>query len=133
LNSLQTVAVQFTDESSCLPRVSFDLIERFKAEIRNWVLNYDRSLPKDELETRVEDLYVEAAMVVATYNMVSRFLLSTDVAGMSDMEVPWPVDRKEASSFINPFFFSWVTLFFQILNTALHHHTVFPSGQRSKA
>jgi alkylhydroperoxidase family enzyme len=98
LNSLQTVAIQFADESTCLPRVSFDLIERFKGEIQNWVLNYDRPLPKDELEKRVEDLYVEAAMVVATYNMVSRFLLSTDVAGMSDMEVPWPVDRKEASS-----------------------------------
>jgi len=97
-------------------------------------LNYDRSLPKDELETRVEDLYVEAAMVVATYNMVSRFLLSTDVAGMSDMEVPWPVERKEASSFLKLCLFLWVTLFFFcLLNTALHHHTVFPSGQRSKA
>jgi hypothetical protein len=38
-------------------------------------------------------------MVVATYNMVSRFLLATDVAGISDMEVPWPVDKKEVSIF----------------------------------
>ncbi|CAK5264079.1 unnamed protein product [Mycena citricolor] len=43
----------------------------------------------------VEDLLVEAAAVVATYNMVSRFLVSLDVAGMSDSAVPWPVDRTE--------------------------------------
>ncbi|KAJ6609818.1 Alpha/Beta hydrolase protein, partial [Mycena sp. CBHHK59/15] len=41
------------------------------------------------------DLLVEAAAVVATYNMVSRFLVSLDVAGMSDNPVPWPVDRTE--------------------------------------
>lgn len=46
-------------------------------------------------EERAQDLLVEAAAVVATYNMVSRFLLAVDVAGLSDEEVPWPVDRVE--------------------------------------
>lgn len=93
------VALQFTDESTCLARVSFNIIKKFKSELRNWIVNDNNSLSEDELKSRIEDLYVEAAMVVATYNMVSRFLLSTDVAGLSDMEVPWPIDRKEASSF----------------------------------
>lgn len=43
----------------------------------------------------VQDLAVEAAAVVSTYNMVSRFLVSLDVAGKSDEPVPWPADHKE--------------------------------------
>ncbi|KAF7295606.1 Carboxymuconolactone decarboxylase [Mycena indigotica] len=43
----------------------------------------------------VADLLVEAAAVVATYNMVSRFLVSLDIAGSSDDVVPWPVDSTE--------------------------------------
>jgi hypothetical protein len=46
-----------------------------------------------------DDLLVEAAAVVAAYNMVSRFLVSLDVAGMSDNPVPWPVDRTEVLLF----------------------------------
>ncbi|KAH9923445.1 AhpD-like protein [Epithele typhae] len=49
----------------------------------------------DELRAALggdDDLFVEAAAVVATYNMVSRFLVATDVAGLSDEPVPWPTD-----------------------------------------
>lgn len=43
----------------------------------------------------VEDLLVEASAIVATYNMVSRFLVSLDVAGVSLDPVPWPLERTE--------------------------------------
>jgi hypothetical protein len=66
---------------------------KFKEEIRRWLL--DRGDCTDE---DIDAVYVEAAMVVATYNMVSRFLLSTDVAGISDTPVPWPVERNEVSA-----------------------------------
>lgn len=40
------------------------------------------------------DLLVESAAIVATYNMVSRFLISLDVAGVSDSPVPWPYTKS---------------------------------------
>ncbi|KAF9562048.1 alpha/beta-hydrolase [Agrocybe pediades] len=85
LTPLQAVAVLFTDHSTRDIRVPMEVVEQFKKELR--------SLTEDP--NKIDDLYVEAAMVAASYNMVSRFLLSTDVAGISDKEVPWPVDRKE--------------------------------------
>jgi hypothetical protein len=55
-----------------------------------------KSLAKGgSIEGTVQDLLVEAAAVVATYNMVCRFLLSLDVAGISKIFVPWPFDRAE--------------------------------------
>jgi len=69
------------------------IIDKFKAEIRSLVVSSNA----EQAEQLTDDLYVEAAMVVASYNMVSRFLLSTDVAGISDLQVPWPVERNEAS------------------------------------
>lgn len=72
-----------------------DIIQGFKNEIKSWVAKSEPTLSGEDVDKKVDDLYVEAAMVVASYNMVSRFLLATDVAGLSDMEVPWPVDKKE--------------------------------------
>ena len=69
------------------------IIDKFKAEIRFLAVSSNA----EQAEQLTDDLYVEAAMVVASYNMVSRFLLSTDVAGISDLQVPWPVERIEAS------------------------------------
>jgi len=69
------------------------IIDKFKAEIRFLAVSSNA----EQAEQLTDDLYVEAAMVVASYNMVSRFLLSTDVAGISDLQVPWPVERNEAS------------------------------------
>ncbi|TFK26054.1 beta-ketoadipate enol-lactone hydrolase [Coprinopsis marcescibilis] len=64
----------------------------FKAELRKHV-------ESGGLESGVEDetnaLYAEASMLVATYNLVSRFLLATDVDGLADADVPWPLERVE--------------------------------------
>ena len=51
---------------------------------------------------KVDVLCVEAAMVVAAYNLVSRFLLGTDVAGISDMNLPWPVDGRIGLGEVSP-------------------------------
>ena len=50
---------------------------------------------EENVEEKVQDLLVETAAVVSTYNMVSRFLVSLDIAGKLDEQVPWPVDREE--------------------------------------
>ena len=74
-----------------------DIIQELKHQLKVFVVSNDSSMSSEDVDAKVDDLYVEAAMVVASYNMVSRFLLATDVAGISDMEVPWPVDKKEVS------------------------------------
>ncbi|KAF9523208.1 Alpha/Beta hydrolase protein [Crepidotus variabilis] len=88
-----TAVTKFTDHSTKGPRVPFDVIEAVKTELKEVVVA--QGTPEGDIEGLIEDYYVEAAMTVAAYNLVSRFLLSTDVAGSSDVEVPWPVDRKE--------------------------------------
>ena len=94
---LDTAAIAFTDHSTRDIRVPMDVIQEFKRQLKVFVVSGNPSMSSEDVDAKVDDLYVEAAMVVATYNMVSRFLLSTDVAGISDMEVPWPVDKKEVS------------------------------------
>ncbi|KAE9408299.1 alpha/beta-hydrolase, partial [Gymnopus androsaceus JB14] len=42
------------------------------------------------LSTADPSFLVECASIVSSYNMVSRFLVSLDVAGMSSSTVPWP-------------------------------------------
>ncbi len=79
LSALQLSALTFAHESTTVVKVSKVTTEALKTELQN-----------------NEDLLVEAAAVVATYNMVSRFLMSLDVAGMSDEVVPWPADVQEA-------------------------------------
>jgi hypothetical protein len=74
-----------------------DVIQELKRQLKAFVASGKLSMSSEDVDSKVDDLYVEAAMVVACYNMVSRFLLATDVAGISDMEVPWPVDNKEVS------------------------------------
>ncbi|KAF8874383.1 Alpha/Beta hydrolase protein [Mucidula mucida] len=78
LSALQLSALTFAHESTTVVKVSKVTTEALKTELQN-----------------NEDLLVEAAAVVATYNMVSRFLMSLDVAGMSDEVVPWPADVQE--------------------------------------
>ena len=106
---LHTAAIAFTDHSTRDVRVPMDVIQEFKRQLKEFVVSGNLSMSSEDVDGKVDDLYVEAAMVVATYNMVSRFLLATDVAGISDMEVPWPVDKKE------------VSFLFMILH-ATHHH-----------
>lgn len=76
-----------------------DVIQELKRQLKAFVASGDQLMNSEDINAKVDDLYVEATMVVASYNMVSRFLLATDVAGISDMEVPWPVNKKEVSIF----------------------------------
>lgn len=95
---LQTAAIAFTDHSTRDVRVPMDVIQELKRQLKVFVASANPSTSSEDVDAKVDDLYVEAAMVVASYNMVSRFLLATDVAGISDMEVPWPADEKEVST-----------------------------------
>ncbi|KAF8960696.1 Alpha/Beta hydrolase protein [Flammula alnicola] len=95
LTHLQTAALAYTDHSTRDARVPMSVIQELKKQVKAYVVNGNPSLTAEEVDANVDDLYVEAVMVVASYNMVSRFLLGTDVAGLSDTEVPWPVEKKE--------------------------------------
>ncbi|PPR04738.1 hypothetical protein CVT24_006897 [Panaeolus cyanescens] len=94
LDAFQTAAVAFTDHNTRGAKVPWEVVQELKSRIKDWVLG-NSSSDGTAVDDKVDDLYVEAAMVVASYNMVSRFLLSTDVAGLSETEVPWPLERKE--------------------------------------
>jgi hypothetical protein len=91
-SDLQTSALMFADASTRNVQVEKEIADALMNSLRTWVAQ--KSNP-GEVEETTQDLLVEAAAVTATYNMVSRFLVSLDVACMSDNEVPWPVDRKE--------------------------------------
>lgn len=90
LTSLQTAALAFTDASTKHIKVPDQIFATLRAE-----------LDRDD-SGNGEDLVVEAVAVVATYNMVSRFLVSLDVAGKADELVPWPVDLTEVR--VPPYF-----------------------------
>ena len=94
---MHIAAIAFTDHSTRDVRVPMDVIQELKRQLKFFVTTGNPSMSAEDVDAKVDDLYVEAAMIVATYNMVSRFLLATDVAGISDMEVPWPEDKKEVS------------------------------------
>lgn len=96
LTPLQTAALAFTDHSTRGVKIPMQVIQHFKEQIKEYVMRANPSIGAEGVDPQVDDLYVEAALVVGSYNLVSRFLLATDVAGLSDMDVPWPVDRKEA-------------------------------------
>lgn len=92
LSPLQTAALALTDSSTSHIRVPDSVFDAIKAELEREVNG----------NGNVEDLVVEAVAVIATYNMVSRFLVSLDVDGKSDATVPWPVDRTEVSLALCP-------------------------------
>jgi len=101
LSTLQSSALAFADSSTKDIKVSPEVTLALKKELS--------SLASGE-ESKTEDLLVEAAAVVATYNMVSRFLVSLDVAGFSEDPVPWPTDHEEhkVPLFDHPDCFSYV-------------------------
>jgi alkylhydroperoxidase family enzyme len=90
---LQAATLIFTDSSTKEIIVSDAIFCALRDELRALVDGTEA--PSKDSEDQVQDMLVEAAAVVATYNMVSRFLVSLDVAGMSDDPVPWPADRRE--------------------------------------
>ncbi|KAH6906592.1 beta-ketoadipate enol-lactone hydrolase [Coprinopsis sp. MPI-PUGE-AT-0042] len=62
----------------------------FKEKLRLWA---SAKFGDGSLESLVDDLYGEATMLAGTYNLVSRFLVGSDVNGLADAEVPWPVEH----------------------------------------
>jgi hypothetical protein len=95
---LQAAALAFTDAStkdvSVPKQTSAELMNQLRCSLKE----ADAAMGEEELKAKAEDLYVEATMVVAAYNMVSRFLVATDVGGLSDLEVPWPVNVEEVGT-----------------------------------
>jgi len=82
----------FADASTRNVKVGKGITDALTIHLRSWV---EVSSHSGNIEDTVQDLLVEAAAVTASYNMVSRFLVSLDVGCMSDNDVPWPNDRKE--------------------------------------
>ena len=76
--------------------ITDDLMHELREHVKKTNPNEDEVSQTE----RVQDLFVEASAVVATYNMVSRLLVATDVAGLSDKDVPWGIERKEATNSI---------------------------------
>ncbi|KAG5640775.1 hypothetical protein DXG03_007244, partial [Asterophora parasitica] len=89
-----TAALIYADASTRQVKIAKAITDNLTKNLETWAREQD----PENVEERTQDLLVEAAAVVASYNMVSRFLVALDVAGMSDDAVPWPVERKEASS-----------------------------------
>jgi hypothetical protein len=104
LSELQSSALVFADASTRQVKVGKAITDALAKHLETWA----RSENSNDVEERVQDLLVEAAAVVASYNMVSRFLVSLDVAGMSDDEVPWPLDRTEVFLFFSLAFLNHV-------------------------
>ena len=104
LSGLQTAALVFADESTKKVKVGKDVVDALMRGLRVLVEAETGRDGTGTVEERTEDLYVEASAVVATYNMVSRFLAAVDVAGLGDNAVPWPLERKEVGH--GPFFFT---------------------------
>ncbi|KAJ7647432.1 beta-ketoadipate enol-lactone hydrolase [Roridomyces roridus] len=83
---LQAAALAFADYSTTQVRVPAHVTSALQEQLKVFA---------ESSQLDADDLLVEAAAIVASYNMVSRFLVSLDVAGKSDDLVPWPVDRTE--------------------------------------
>ncbi|KAF7295605.1 AB hydrolase-1 domain-containing protein [Mycena indigotica] len=86
LSPLYSAALAFADHSTVHVKVPQDVMSDLQQHLQPLA---------SSVNLDVADLLVEAAAVVATYNMVSRFLVSLDIAGSSDDVVPWPVDSTE--------------------------------------
>ncbi|TFK64515.1 alpha/beta-hydrolase [Pluteus cervinus] len=120
LSPLQAAALVFADQNTRSINVLRDVVGWLKSELTSWVANKFQDIPEEEKKALVEDLLVEAGAVVATYNMVSRFLVSLDVAGASMDPVPWPLDRQESSSF----FIAYIQHFIPIPNESNPSHKI---------
>ncbi|KAF9002004.1 Alpha/Beta hydrolase protein [Cyathus striatus] len=95
LTALQMSALLFADTSTRKVTVPIEVILTFKQGLRTWAIEKGEAGEDKDVHNMVDDLYAEAALVTSTYNMVSRFLVAADIAGMMDDSVPWPIERKE--------------------------------------
>ncbi|KAJ3995227.1 beta-ketoadipate enol-lactone hydrolase [Lentinula boryana] len=89
LSPLQTAALAFAHHSTSTvtvpPEITLSLADALRSSITS---------DFDDTDSLTQDLLVESAAVVASYNMVSRFLVSLDVAAMADCPPPWPATRS---------------------------------------
>ncbi|EAU80892.1 beta-ketoadipate enol-lactone hydrolase [Coprinopsis cinerea okayama7 len=90
---LQEAALDFVDKLTLVSSSSFTVDHgvKYKDALRKYVEGTGHS----EVEELTNALYSESSMLVATYNLVSRFLVATDVDGRAEQQVPWPVERVE--------------------------------------
>ncbi|KAL1686182.1 beta-ketoadipate enol-lactone hydrolase [Schizophyllum commune] len=97
LSSLQAAGLVFADASTKDVRVPPDVTTGLRTALALWLDGQGGDLLSDGAtkEDVLDDLLVEAAAVTATYNMVSRLLLSLDVDGMADDPVAWPYVWQE--------------------------------------
>jgi hypothetical protein len=79
-SALQAAAFAFADASTRFSNVPDKVFKRLKAELA-------KQLPQD---ISVEQQLVEASVTTGAYNMVSRFLVATDVAEHANVMVPLP-------------------------------------------
>ncbi|KAJ7756123.1 hypothetical protein B0H14DRAFT_2404777, partial [Mycena olivaceomarginata] len=91
LSPLQAAALVFADHSMVSVHIPADVTSALQEKLK--------LVATDKLN--VGDLLIEAAAAVSIYNMVSCFLISLDVAGMSDNPVPCPVDCTEVQLLIS--------------------------------
>jgi hypothetical protein len=92
LSALQVSALMFADASTKTVKVEKKIVDALMKDLEDLV---QQGSNVSNVEEIVQDLLVETATVVATYNMVSRFLMSLDIGCMSDDVVPWPLERRE--------------------------------------
>ncbi|KAL1746264.1 beta-ketoadipate enol-lactone hydrolase [Schizophyllum fasciatum] len=97
LSSLQAAGVVFADASTKDVRVPPDVTSSLRTALGLWIDGEGSDLLADgqQKDDILDDLIVEAAAAAATYNMVSRLLLSLDIDGMADDPVSWPCIKQE--------------------------------------
>ncbi|TRM67854.1 Alpha/Beta hydrolase protein [Schizophyllum amplum] len=99
LSSLLAAGIAFADASTKDVRVPPDVTNALRIALVTWLNGEGQNLISDPeshfKDDLLDDLLVEAAAVTATYNMVSRLLLSLDIDGMADDPVSWPCVREE--------------------------------------
>jgi hypothetical protein len=96
LTGLQAAAVAFADSSTKDVAVPDSVCDNLQRQLRGWISTQTHDVADEVgIDEKVHTMLVEVAATVATYNMVSRFLVSLNVASMADDVVPWPADRQE--------------------------------------
>ena len=133
---LQVVALEFTDavtrtdglsalasslDGDTSGRFTIDLGKKYKQELKKWLDANGKAVGGQAAEDATEDLYAEASLVVSTYNMVSRFLVSTDVQGLTGVGLPWPLERHEVRHSHVPIALLLI-IFLSLISLSRHFH-----------
>lgn len=79
ISLLYLAALRFTDASTRLIRIPTEIFNGFRSALAE-------HSPVESIA--IDRMMVEAVAVVSGYNMVSRFLVGLDVAGMGEEDIP---------------------------------------------